>query len=97
MCVAMGTRMGPNYDNICRLCRAEEKIFAHVPGPIPELYGRYNDDCIGATSLNRQKLMNFISFADTFHPPLDAISNTSVCSLDISKIHNAHLCLLQTK
>ena len=32
---------------------AEEQIFNQFDGPKPELFGRYIDDCLGATSCNQ--------------------------------------------
>ena len=51
----------------------------------PELYGRYIDDCISATS-TRRELTQFISAINSFHPALKyiwEISDTSSAFLDI--------------
>ena len=51
----------------------------------PELYGRYIDDCISATS-TREELTQFISAINSFHPALKyiwEISDTSSAFLDI--------------
>ena len=40
----------------------------HVPKP--ELYGRYIDDCIGATSSTREELTQFITTVNSFHSAL---------------------------
>ena len=83
--VAMGTRMGPNYANLF-VGYVEAQIFSQYPGPLPELYGRYIDDCIGATTLPREQLDSFLSFVKSFHPSLEytcTISQSSVAFLDI--------------
>ena len=84
--VAMGTKMGPSYANLF-VGFVEEQIFERYSGPKPELFGRYIDDCIGATSCCKSDLEAFISFVNSFHPSLDftwEISETSVSFLDIS-------------
>ena len=53
--VSMGTRMGPSY--ACLFMGFIEQNFMQTyDGPIPEVYGRYIDDCIGVTSMCRQDL-----------------------------------------
>ena len=52
--VAMGTRMGPSYANLF-VGYVEHQFFNQYNGPIPELYGRYIDDCIGAMSSSREE------------------------------------------
>ena len=84
--VAMGTKMGPNYANLF-VGYVEEQIFDQFDGPVPELFGRYIDDCFGATSCSRRELDHFIEFVDSFHPALDftwEISPISVTFLDIN-------------
>ena len=39
-------------------------------GPKPELYGRYIDDWIGATSFTKEELTQFITAVISFHPAL---------------------------
>ena len=83
--VAMGTKMGPSYANLF-VGYVEEQIFDQYQGPKPELFGRYIDDCIGATSCTRSELDSFISFVNSFHPALKftwEISETSIAFLDI--------------
>ena len=83
--VAMGTKMGPNYANLF-VGFIEEQIFSQYSGPIPELFKRFIDDCIGATSLERAQLESFIDFVNNFHPALEftwEISTESVSFLDI--------------
>ena len=67
--VAMGTKMGPNYANLF-VGYVEEQIFNQFDGPKPELFGRYIDDCLGATSCTKEELERFIGFVNSFHPAL---------------------------
>ena len=65
----------------------EEQIFNQFDGPKPELFGRYIDDCLGATSCTKEELEQFIGFVNSFHPALKftwEISETSVTFLDIN-------------
>ena len=83
--VAMGTKMGPNYANLF-VGYVEEQIFNQFDGPKPELFGRYIDDCLGATSCTKEELERFIGFVNSFHPALKftwEISETLVTFLDI--------------
>ena len=57
--VAMGTKMGPSYANLF-VGFIEHQFFSQYHGPKPELYGRYIDDCIGATSSTKEELTQFI-------------------------------------
>ena len=87
--VAMGTKMGPNYANLF-VGYVEERIFDQFDGPVAELFGRYIDDCFGATSCGRPELDRFIQFVNTFHPALEftsSIFNPNICS----KIKTLHL------
>ena len=63
--VAMGTKMGPNYANLF-VGYVEEQIFNQFDGPKPELFGRYIDDCLGATSCTKEELERFIGFVRVF-------------------------------
>ena len=84
--VAMGTKMGPSYANLF-VGYIEHIIFQQYTGPKPEYFGRYIDDCIGATSCSRVDLDVFISYVNSFHPALEftwEISDKSVTFLDIS-------------
>ena len=54
--VAMGTKMGPSYANLF-VAYIENHFFNQFNGTKPELYGRYIDDCIGATSSSREELL----------------------------------------
>ena len=51
-------------------------------GPKPELYGRYIDDCIGATASTKEELTQFITAVNSFHPALK-YTFTSLAFLDI--------------
>ena len=53
--VAMGTKMGPSYTNLF-VGFIENKYFSNYCGPRPDLYKRYIDDCVGATSFRREEL-----------------------------------------
>ena len=57
--VAMGTKMGSSYANLF-VGFVEELIFKQYNGPKPELFGRYIDDCLGATSCTKDELDQFI-------------------------------------
>lgn len=46
----MRSRMRPTYAKLFEGF-SEPKFFSKYYGPKPELYGRYIDDCIGASSL----------------------------------------------
>ena len=81
----MGTKMGPSYANLF-VGYVEHKFFNQYNGPKPELYRRYIDDCIGATSSSREDLNQFITAVNSFHPALKytwEISDTSLAFLDI--------------
>ena len=52
----------------------EEQVFQSYQGPIPELFKHFVDNAIGATSMPRSDLENFMSFVCNFHPALH--SNT---------------------
>jgi len=80
----MGTKMGPSYANLF-VGYIENQFFNQYNGPKPELYRRYIDDCIGATSS-----------ISSFHPALKytwEISDTSLAFLDIKvSIEGTGLC-----
>ena len=83
--VAMGRKMGPNHANLF-VGYIEHEFFNQYNGPKPELYRRYIDDCVGATSSTREELNQFITAVNSFHPALKytcEISNTSLAFLDI--------------
>ena len=77
--------MGPSYANLF-VGYIEHQFFNQYNGPKPQLYGRYIDDCIVGTSSTREKLNQFITAVNSFHPALKytwEISDTSVAFLDI--------------
>ena len=81
----MGTKTGPNYANIF-VGHTEHQFFNQYNGPKPELYRRYIDDCVGATSSTRVELNQFVTAVNSFHPALKytwEISDTSLAFLDI--------------
>ena len=53
--VAMGTKMGPRYANLFVGC-IETNFFANYHGTKPDLYKRYIDDCVGASSSRIKEL-----------------------------------------
>ena len=63
--VAMGTKMGPNYANLF-VGYVEEQIFNQFDGPKPELFGRYIDDCLGATSCTQRRIGTIYRFCQLF-------------------------------
>ena len=67
--VAMGTKMGPKYACLF-IGYVGNKMFEEYQGRKPELYKRYIDDVLGASSDTRQDLENFIHFCSTYHPAL---------------------------
>ena len=81
----MGTKMGPSYA-ILFLVYIKHQFFNQYNGPKPEIYRRYIDDCVGATSSTREKLNQFITAVNSFHPTLKytwEISETSLTFLEI--------------
>ena len=84
--VAMDTKMGPSYANLF-VGYIEHQFFNQYNGPKPDLYRRYIEDCVGATSSTREELSQFIFYAvNSFHPALKytwEISDTSLSFLDI--------------
>ncbi|XP_070188824.1 uncharacterized protein [Littorina saxatilis] len=84
--VAMGTKMGPSYACLF-MGHLEHLILQSYSGPVPELYKRFIDDGLGATSLSEPLLLDFIHFIQAFHPNIKFtfnISSSSVVFLDIS-------------
>ena len=77
--------MGPSYANCC-LGFIEHQFFSQYNGPKPELYGRYIDDCISATSSTRDELTQLITVIDSFRLALKytwEIPDTSLAFPDI--------------
>ena len=89
--IAMGTKMGPSYACLF-MGHFEHQILTSYSGPTPELYKRYIDDGMGATSLPPATLTDFFQFIQNFNPAIKftfSISPTSVVFLDISiHLHN---------
>ena len=77
--------MGPSYANLF-VGFIENKFFSNYHGPKPDLYKRYIDDCVGATSSSKEELNLFINSVNSFHPALKytwEISENSLAFLDI--------------
>ena len=77
--------MGPSYANLF-VDFIESKFFSNYHGPKLDLYKRYIDDCVGATSSSREELNQFINSVNSFHPALKytwEISENSLAFLDI--------------
>ena len=83
--VAMGTKMGPSYANLFVLGFIENRFFSNYHGPKPDLYKRFIDDCVGATSSSKEELVQFITAVNSLHPALKytwEISENSLAFLD---------------
>ena len=83
--VSMGTKMGPSYAYLF-VGYIEHKFFNQYNGPKPELYRRYIDDCVDATSYTREELNQLITAVNSFHPALKytwEISDTCLAFLEI--------------
>ena len=81
----MGTKMGLSYANLF-VGYIEHQFFNQYNSPKPDLYRRYIDDCVGATSSTREELNQFITAVNSFHPALNytwEIFDTSLAFLDI--------------
>ena len=81
----MGSNLGRSFACLF-VSYQEEKVFQSYQGPILELFKRFVDDGIGATSMPRSDLENFISFVCSFHPALQfeyQISSSYLSFLDI--------------
>ena len=77
--------MGPSYANLF-VGFMENKFFSNYHGPKPDLYKRYFDDCVGATSSSREELNLFINSVNSFHTALKytwEIFENSVAFLDL--------------
>ena len=49
--VSMGTRMGPSYAYLF-MGFLEQQFLEQYRGPVPDVYKRYIDNCVGYTSMN---------------------------------------------
>ena len=65
--IAMGTKVGPSYACLF-MGHLEHTLLQRYKKPVPEIYKRYIDDGIGATSLSYNQLLDFINFVQNFHP-----------------------------
>ena len=63
--VAVGTKMGPRHANLF-VSYIEHQFFNQYNGPKPDLFRRYIDDCVGATSSTREELNQFITAVSSF-------------------------------
>ena len=84
--VAMGTKMGPSYANLC-VCYVQQQIFKQYTGPIPKFFGRYIDDCLRTASCTLVDLERSINYVNSFHHALKftwKISESCVSFVDIS-------------
>lgn len=93
----MGKRIGPDDASLFS-SYIKAQIFSQLTDPNPELYGHYFDVCIGVTSLFREQLDYFVSFAKYFHLSLEfssKFSDTYVAFLGIM-INIYHLTLTTT-
>ncbi len=69
----MGSKLGPSY--ACLFVGHQVPLIRQqYQGPFPQLIKRYIDDIVGATSLPRQQLQQFIDFVSHFHPAADSRS-----------------------
>lgn len=64
----MRSRVRPSYAKLFEGF-SEPKFFSQYNGPKAELYGRYIDDCIGASSFSKLELDRFIASVHSFPPP----------------------------
>ena len=83
--VAMGTKMGPSYACLF-MGYLEKQIFSTFPGPIPEFYGRFIDDCLALSSLSKDELLEFVNFCNAYHPFIKftfVISDSEATFMDI--------------
>ena len=83
--VAMGTKMGPSYASLF-VGYIEHQFFNQYNDPKPDLYRRYIDHCVGATSSTREEPNQFITAVSSFHLVLKytwEISDTFLAFLNI--------------
>ncbi|XP_070182905.1 uncharacterized protein [Littorina saxatilis] len=83
--VAMGTKMGPNYACLF-VGHLEEQIFLAYKGPLPTLFKRFIDDCLGIAVCCKEDLLEFIKFVGDFNPAIKfthEISESMLPFLDI--------------
>jgi len=58
----MGTKMGPSYANLF-VGYIKNQFFNQFNATKPELYVRYIENCIGATSSRKEELAQLLSLA----------------------------------
>ena len=83
--VAMGSCLGPSYACLF-MSYQEHLIFESYQGVFPDLYRRYIDDGVGAASLERDELLQFINYICNFNPAIQytyEISELTINFLDI--------------
>ena len=84
--VAMETKMRPSFAHLF-VGFIEKKFFSSYHEPKPaDLYKRYIDDCVGATSSSKEELNLSINSVNSFHPALNytlEISENLLAFLDI--------------
>ena len=79
------------YGDACKvvsesLMSSKADFFSNYHRPKPDLYKRYIDDCVGATSSSREELNQFITSVNSFHLALKytwEIPENSLAFLDI--------------
>ena len=70
----MGTNIGPSYACLF-MGYLEENMFKSYRGPTADLYKRFIDDIIGASSLPQEHLEQFIQYMQSFHPAIEYTLN----------------------
>ena len=61
--------MGPSYANLF-VGNIKRQFFNQSNDPKSDLYRHDIDNCVGATSSTREKLNQFITAVNSFHPAL---------------------------
>ena len=83
--VAMGIKMGPTYASLF-VGYIKHQFYNQYNDPKPDLYRRYIDNCVGATSSTREEPNQFITAVSSFHLVLKytwEISDTFLAFLNI--------------
>ena len=70
----MGTKMDPSYTCFF-MGYLELTMFKSYRGPTPDLYKRFIDDIIGASSLPQEHIEQFIQCMQSFHPAIEYTYN----------------------
>ena len=58
-------------------------MLSSYTGVKPDLYKRYMDDVAGAASCSEEDLRQFLEFASSFHPSLDAANNMTLLTTSL--------------